>query len=74
MSNPHLRPCTGCSGHIRVSETACPFCGGLLDSAFRASPAPQRPAARLARAALFAASAAASTAAAGAAVVAAGRR
>jgi hypothetical protein len=54
MTQPHLRPCPGCSRHARVSEAACPFCGAALDSSFRAAPAPVRPAARLSRAALFA--------------------
>jgi hypothetical protein len=50
----HLRPCPGCSRHVRVSEGACPFCGLLLEPAFRAAPAPIGPSRRLSRAALFA--------------------
>jgi hypothetical protein len=37
-----------------VSETACPFCRGVLGDAFRATPARAAPRARLTRAALFA--------------------
>jgi hypothetical protein len=50
----HLRPCPGCSRHVRVSEGACPFCGVSLDPSFRATPAPVGPSRRLSRAALFA--------------------
>jgi hypothetical protein len=50
-----LRACPGCSRHVRVSEPACPFCGGELDGAFRSTPSPRVPAVgRLSRAALFA--------------------
>jgi hypothetical protein len=54
MTRPHLRPCPGCARHVRVSEVACPFCGGALGAELRASPAPVAPAGRLSRAALFA--------------------
>jgi hypothetical protein len=54
MNRPHLRPCPGCSRHVRVSEGACPFCGGALDASFRAAPAPVPPSRRLSRAALVA--------------------
>ena len=50
----HLRPCPGCSRHVRVSEGTCPFCGVLLEPAFRAAPAPIGPSRRLSRAALLA--------------------
>ena len=50
----HLRPCPGCSRHIRVSEGACPFCSAALDARSQASPAPVGPSKRLSRAALFA--------------------
>jgi hypothetical protein len=50
----HLRPCPGCSRHVRVSEGACPFCSASLDASFQASPAPVGPSRRLARAAFFA--------------------
>jgi hypothetical protein len=50
-----LRPCPGCSRHVRASEPACPFCGGDLGDAFRSVPGPRVPAVgRLSRAALFA--------------------
>jgi|HubBroStandDraft_1064217.scaffolds.fasta_scaffold37267_1 hypothetical protein len=49
-----LRPCPGCSRHVRASEPACPFCRGELDDAFRSAPRPRAPTARLSRAALFA--------------------
>src|ERR1700678_3847839 len=39
MSKVYLRPCPGCSQHIRMSERACPFCGVSLDaSSIPASP------------------------------------
>jgi hypothetical protein len=50
--NSHLRACPSCARHVRVSETACPFCRATLSSDFRASPAPRPPRARLSRAAL----------------------
>jgi hypothetical protein len=54
MTRPHLRACSSCARHVRVSEEACPFCGSALADSFRAAPAPQAPGARLTRAALFA--------------------
>ena len=54
MSRSHLRPCTACARHVRVTEAACPFCGASVDASLAASPAPLPPAARLSRAALFA--------------------
>ena len=54
MARPHLRPCPGCSRHVRVSASACPFCNAALDASFRASPAPLPPSMRLSRAALVA--------------------
>ena len=54
MSNSHLRACPTCARHVRVRETACPFCGAALSEAFRASPAPKAPSTRLGRAALYA--------------------
>jgi hypothetical protein len=54
MTKAHLRPCTGCARHIRVSEAACPFCGVEPSAALRASPAPVAPRGRLTRAAIFA--------------------
>jgi hypothetical protein len=54
MTNAHLRPCPSCARHARVSEAACPFCGTPFADAFRASPRPKGPGARLTRAALVA--------------------
>ena len=54
MSQSHLSACPSCSRHVRVSESACPFCRSVLSDAFRATPARQAPRARLTRAALFA--------------------
>ena len=54
VTKPHLRPCPGCSRHVRVSEGACPFCGVSLDPSFAAAPVPVAPSKRLSRAALFA--------------------
>lgn len=52
-----LRPCGSCGRHVRVSESACPFCRASLD------PTPTPPSARvvgrLGRAAIFAFGAAA---------------
>ncbi len=48
-----LSACPSCQRHIRVSETACPFCDAALDEVFHAAPAARRPLARLSRAALF---------------------
>ena len=54
MTQPHLAACPSCARHVRVSESACPFCRAALSDAFRATPARQAPRARLTRAALFA--------------------
>jgi hypothetical protein len=54
MTAAHLRPCPGCSRHIRVSGGTCPFCIVSLDPSFSASAAPIAPSRRLSRAALFA--------------------
>jgi hypothetical protein len=59
-----LVPCPSCSRHVRVCETACPFCRASLPASLRATAAPEPPRARLARAALFAFAASAATAAA----------
>jgi len=53
----HLLPCSGCSRHVRASESACPFCG----TAIQAAEAPRGPAGRLGRAATFAFGAAVAT-------------
>jgi len=47
-----LVPCPECRRHVRVRETACPFCGIELDLAATAPPV--LPTRRLGRAALFA--------------------
>jgi hypothetical protein len=47
-------PCPSCERHVKRGDGACPFCGGAIASA---PPLPARPAARLARSALFAATA-----------------
>jgi hypothetical protein len=49
-----LRPCPECRRHVRVDETACPFCTAALAPA---SP-PALPVGRLTRAAVFTAGAA----------------
>ena len=51
---PHLLPCPGCTRHVRVSETACPFCARAFDEVFRGTPRPAAPARHLGRAAMFA--------------------
>jgi len=49
-----LEPCPHCNRHVKVSETSCPFCAGVLADAF-ANIAPRvAPRARLGRAAVFA--------------------
>jgi hypothetical protein len=54
MTKTHLVACPSCSRHVRVSESACPFCGGGLPASLRDAPAPRAPRTRLTRAALFA--------------------
>lgn len=54
MNRPHLSACPSCARHVRVSESACPFCQSALGDAFRAAPTRPAPGIRLARAALFA--------------------
>ena len=49
-----LRPCPECRRHVRIDETACPFCRAVLAPA---TP-PTLPVGRLTRAAVFAAGAA----------------
>lgn len=51
-----LHACPSCSRHIRVSEPACPFCGGDLSNEFHAmqAPVPIPIAVRLSRAAIVA--------------------
>lgn len=47
----HLTPCTSCSRHVRVFESACPFCGAALE--LSDVPPPVLPTRRITRAALF---------------------
>jgi hypothetical protein len=47
-----LEPCPHCNRHVKVSETSCPFCAGVL--ALASSPPRVAPRARLGRAAVFA--------------------
>ena len=54
----HLRPCTGCSRHVRAGEARCPFCDAALAVA-HAAPTP--PNLRLSRAARMAFGAAVAT-------------
>jgi hypothetical protein len=54
MTKPHLRACPACARHVRVSESACPFCRSALPDTFGASPSARAPGVRLTRAALFA--------------------
>jgi len=51
----HLSPCPACSRHVRINETACPFCGVELD--LSRTPEPILPTRRLGRSATFAFSA-----------------
>jgi hypothetical protein len=53
-----LEPCPHCHRHVKVSETACPFCAQLV--AFASAPR-VTPRARLGRAAMFAFGVAASS-------------
>jgi hypothetical protein len=50
----HLVPCPACQRHVRVSETACPFCAEALPENLRCSAPCPLPTTRLSRAALFA--------------------
>ena len=54
MTQSHLSACPGCSRHVRVSESACPFCGATLSAAFRAAAAPAATPVGLGRAAVYA--------------------
>jgi hypothetical protein len=49
-----LEPCPHCHRHVKVSETACPFCTRSLADAFANRPPRVAPRARLGRAAMFA--------------------
>lgn len=48
----HLVPCPACTRHVRVSESACPFCDAALDLGH--IPEPALPTRRLSRVALVA--------------------
>ncbi|HEX2879005.1 MAG TPA: hypothetical protein VHO25_05665, partial [Polyangiaceae bacterium] len=48
----HLVPCPGCQRHVRVSETACPFCATVLDESVRGATVGPLPTTRLSRGAL----------------------
>ncbi len=52
----HLTPCAECHRHVAITETACPFCGGVIEM-------PRTPRAsrlgRVSRAVVFASAAAA---------------
>ena len=63
MASQRLVPCASCARHVRVSETACPFCAApLVPSATTARSA--APGKRLSRAAMFALGASAAAVAA----------
>lgn len=49
-----LEPCPHCKRHVRVTETACPFCAATIDQAMAQVRARILPSTRLGRAALFA--------------------
>ncbi len=49
-----LEPCPTCQRHVRISESACPFCGGDVREAFSTLTPRAAPRTRLGRAALFA--------------------
>jgi hypothetical protein len=54
MNKARLLACPSCARHVRVTESACPFCAASLPEAFAAAPAPRAPTKRLSRAALYA--------------------
>lgn len=63
-----LRPCASCGRHVRITESACPFCRAALDPTptppSHVSPIGRLPVGRMGRAAIFAFGAAATTVAA----------
>ncbi len=63
MSRAQLIPCRSCARHVRVTDHACPFCGGAVQKA-RVAPGVPVPQSNMSRAALFAIGAAAAAAAA----------
>jgi hypothetical protein len=50
----HLEPCPQCHRHVKISETACPFCTHPLAEAFARATPRLAPRTRLGRAATFA--------------------
>ena len=60
-----LEPCPACQRHVKVTETACPFCAASLADAFATLAPRVVPRARLGRAAMFAAGVMASQSACG---------
>ena len=54
MARPRLLACPACARHVRITEAACPFCGGVLESARLSFTARAAPTERLSRAALVA--------------------
>jgi hypothetical protein len=54
MPQAHLVACPACTRHVRVSESACPFCGNAFDATLRAIPRSRTPDLRLGRVALYA--------------------
>jgi len=51
---PRLLPCPGCSRHVRVVESLCPFCGEALPLAYQSAGPAVVPSTRLGRAAQIA--------------------
>src|SRR5580658_2561143 len=49
-----LLACPSCARHVRVSESACPFCATSLPASFGAGAAAKPPPARLSRGELYA--------------------
>ena len=54
MTQPRLLTCPACSRHVRMSESACPFCKASLTEAVQAFVPRQPPKERLSRGALYA--------------------
>jgi hypothetical protein len=54
MPTNRLLACPFCGRHVRIAESACPFCESPLPPDFAEATLPQAPGTRLSRAALFA--------------------
>ena len=54
MKKTHLVACPACARHVRVNETACPFCSTTLGDDVHAASPKRAPRERLGRAALVA--------------------